>query len=176
LFNSIFHIRLCLILEKTTAEARSKVLDKSWEKSDARMSARDRSREFLASAMKVPGTTPDADSKSFMFYSHSDTQPHDGTGWTNQDDPTKETRITTDSADFLCGRGTADDEHGVLITTVAAIKALIAAGKTFPTVYIFFETGEESGSPNLTKHLELAEVEMGGPPAAVFVLDAGGPS
>jgi acetylornithine deacetylase/succinyl-diaminopimelate desuccinylase-like protein len=128
--------------------------------------------------LKVPGTSLDADSKSIMLYTHADTQPHAGTEWTYQVDPTKAARITTDSTDFLYGRRTTDNKHGVItsVAAVAAIKALMAAGKTFPTIYIFIETGEESGSPNLTNYLKLAAAEMGSPSAAVFVLDASGPS
>jgi hypothetical protein len=125
--------------------------------------------------IKIPGTAPNTTQNSIMMYAHADTQPYNADEWTYQSDPTEAIRFKTNTSDIMYGRGTTDNKHGP-ITTVCALKALLAAGKTFPDVYILIETGEESGSPGLDNYLNLATAEMGNVPAAVYILDAFGPS
>ncbi|MFD7779997.1 M20/M25/M40 family metallo-hydrolase [Streptomyces sp. NPDC059753] len=95
---------------------------------------------------EAPGTEPDARSghdETVLFYGHLDKQP-EGDGWTDGRSAWEPVFDGT----RLYGRGGADDGYA-LPAAVTALRALAVQGAARPRCVGVFETGEESGSPDL---------------------------
>ena len=102
-----------------------------------------------------------------LFYSHLDKQP-EATGWSEGKGPWKP--VIED--DWLFGRGSVDDGYGGY-AGVLSVLALQDQGVSHPTCRFLIETGEESGSPDLSFYLDELESVLG-VPDLVIVLDTGG--
>ena len=113
--------------------------------------------------VKIDG---DADGE-VLFYSHLDKQP-EASGWSEGKGPWKP--VIEDG--WLFGRGSVDDGYGGY-AGVLSILALQDQGVPHPTCRFLIETGEESGSPDLSLYLDELETVLG-VPDLVIVLDTGG--
>ena len=102
-----------------------------------------------------------------LFYSHLDKQP-EATGWSEGKGPWKP--VIED--DWLFGRGSVDDGYGGY-AGILSVLALQDQGVSHPTCRFLIETGEESGSPDLSFYLDELESVLG-VPDLVIVLDTGG--
>lgn len=102
-----------------------------------------------------------------LFYSHLDKQP-EASGWSEGKGPWKP--VVEDG--WLYGRGSVDDGYGGY-AGVLSILALQDQGIPHPTCRFLIETGEESGSPDLSHYLDELESVLG-VPDLVIVLDTGG--
>jgi len=102
-----------------------------------------------------------------LFYSHLDKQP-EASGWSEGKGPWKP--VIEDG--WLFGRGSVDDGYGGY-AGVLSILALQDQGVSHPTCRFLIETGEESGSPDLSFYLDELESVLG-VPDLVIVLDTGG--
>jgi acetylornithine deacetylase/succinyl-diaminopimelate desuccinylase-like protein len=102
-----------------------------------------------------------------LFYSHLDKQP-EASGWSEGKGPWKP--VIEDG--WLFGRGSVDDGYGGY-AGVLSILALQDQGVSHPTCRFLIETGEESGSPDLSFYLDELESVLG-VPELVIVLDTGG--
>lgn len=102
-----------------------------------------------------------------LFYSHLDKQP-EATGWSEGKGPWKP--VIED--DWLFGRGSVDDGYGGY-AGILSVLALQDQGVSHPTCRFLIETGEESGSPDLSFYLDELELVLG-VPDLVIVLDTGG--
>ena len=102
-----------------------------------------------------------------LFYSHLDKQP-EASGWSEGKGPWKP--VIEDG--WLYGRGSVDDGYGGY-AGVLSILALQDQGISHPTCRFLIETGEESGSPDLSYYLDELESVLG-VPDLVIVLDTGG--
>ena len=102
-----------------------------------------------------------------LFYSHLDKQP-EATGWSKDKGPWKP--VIED--DWLFGRGSVDDGYGGY-AGILSVLALQDQGVSHPTCRFLIETGEESGSPDLSFYLDELESVLG-VPDLVIVLDTGG--
>ena len=115
--------------------------------------------------LRSPGRTPllfvdipaqgTATEATVLVYGHLDKQPEfqgwrEGTGpWTPVFDGIR-----------LFGRGSADDAYAVCLLG-AALGALVAQGASYPRCVAVFETGEESGSPDLAYWLGVLGDRLG---------------
>ena len=115
--------------------------------------------------LRSPGRTPllfvdipaqgTAAEATVLVYGHLDKQPEfqgwrEGTGpWTPVFDGIR-----------LFGRGSADDAYAVCLLG-AALGALVAQGTSYPRCVAVFETGEESGSPDLAYWLGVLGDRLG---------------
>jgi acetylornithine deacetylase/succinyl-diaminopimelate desuccinylase-like protein len=113
--------------------------------------------------VKIDG---DADGE-VLFYSHLDKQP-EARGWSEGKGPWKP--VIEDG--WLFGRGSVDDGYGGY-AGILSILALQDQGVAHPTCRFLIETGEESGSPDLSFYLDELESVLG-IPDLVIVLDTGG--
>ena len=102
-----------------------------------------------------------------LFYSHLDKQP-EATGCSEGEGPWKP--VIED--DWLFGRGSVDDGYGGY-AGILSVLALQDQGVSHPTCRFLIETGEESGSPDLSFYLDELESVLG-VPDLVIVLDTGG--
>ena len=102
-----------------------------------------------------------------LFYSHLDKQP-EASGWSKGKGPW--TPVIEDG--WLFGRGSVDDGYGGY-AGILSVLALQDQGVAHPTCRFLIETGEESGSPDLSFYLDELESELG-IPDLVIVLDTGG--
>ena len=102
-----------------------------------------------------------------LFYSHLDKQPA-ATGWSEGKGPWKP--VIEDG--WLFGRGSVDDGYGGY-AGILSVLALQDQGVPHPTCRFLIETGEESGSPDLSFYLDELESVLG-VPDLVIVLDTGG--
>ena len=102
-----------------------------------------------------------------LFYSHLDKQP-EATGWSEGKGPWKP--VIEDG--WLFGRGSVDDGYGGY-AGILSVLALQDQGVSHPTCRFLIETGEESGSPDLSFYLDELESILG-VPDLVIVLDTGG--
>ena len=102
-----------------------------------------------------------------LFYSHLDKQP-EATGWSEGKGPWKP--VIEDG--WLFGRGSVDDGYGGY-AGILSVLALQDQGVSHPTCRFLIETGEESGSPDLSYYLDELESVLG-TPDLVIVLDTGG--
>ncbi|OIR20009.1 MAG: hypothetical protein BEU04_04135 [Marine Group III euryarchaeote CG-Bathy1] len=102
-----------------------------------------------------------------LFYSHLDKQP-EATGWSEGKGPWKP--VIEDG--WLFGRGSVDDGYGGY-AGILSVLALQDQGVPHPTCRFLIETGEESGSPDLSFYLDELESVLG-VPDLVIVLDTGG--
>jgi len=102
-----------------------------------------------------------------VFYSHLDKQP-EASGWSEGKGPWKP--VIEDG--WLFGRGSVDDGYGGY-AGILSVLALQDQGVSHPTCRFLIETGEESGSPDLSYYLDELESVLG-TPSLVIVLDTGG--
>ena len=102
-----------------------------------------------------------------LFYSHLDKQP-EASGWSEGKGPWKP--VIEDG--WLFGRGSVDDGYGGY-AGILSVLALQDQGIPHPTCRFLIETGEESGSPDLSYYLDELESVLG-IPDLVIVLDTGG--
>ena len=102
-----------------------------------------------------------------LFYSHLDKQP-EASGWSEGKGPWKP--VIEDG--WLFGRGSVDDGYGGY-AGVLSVLALQDQGVPHPTCRFLIETGEESGSPDLSYYLDELKSHLG-VPDLVIVLDTGG--
>ena len=102
-----------------------------------------------------------------VFYSHLDKQP-EASGWSEGKGPWKP--VIEDG--WLFGRGSVDDGYGGY-AGILSVLALQDQGVSHPTCRFLIETGEESGSPDLSYYLDELESVLG-TPDLVIVLDTGG--
>jgi len=109
----------------------------------------------------VPGELPGC----VLLYGHLDKQP-EFTGWDAGLGPWQP--VVRDGK--LYGRGGADDGYAVF-SSLAAILALKARNIALPRCLVMIEASEESGSINLSAHLEALGTGLGSP-ALVVCLDA----
>lgn len=121
--------------------------------------APDRSPLLIITAPgKLPGNT--------LIYGHLDKQPEGGT-WSEGLEPWKTAR----KGDGLYGRGMADDGYA-LPMALAALRILDQQGVERPTCTIIIESGEESGSPDMSYYLD-TYAEKIGTPDTIICLDSG---
>lgn len=112
--------------------------------------------------IEIPGT-----GKGNVFmYGHLDKQPG-VTGWDENKGPW--TPVIENGK--LYGRGGADDGYA-LFAELSALLALDADNAPRPRATILIESGEESGSPDLTHYMESLGERIG-PPDLIVVLDSG---
>ena len=102
-----------------------------------------------------------------LFYSHLDKQP-EASGWSEGKGPWKP--VIEDG--WLFGRGSVDDGYGGY-AGILSVLALQDQDIPHPTCRFLIETGEESGSPDLSYYLDELESDLG-IPDLVIVLDTGG--
>ena len=102
-----------------------------------------------------------------LFYSHLDKQP-EASGWSVGKGPWE----PVIENDWLFGRGSVDDGYGGY-AGILSVLALQEQGIPHPTCRFLLETGEESGSPDLSAYLDELENRLG-VPDLVVVLDTGG--
>jgi acetylornithine deacetylase/succinyl-diaminopimelate desuccinylase-like protein len=122
--------------------------------------------------LRLPGRTPllliDVPGQSddcVLMYGHLDKQP-EFTGWSSGLDPW--TPVLRDGK--LYGRGGADDGYA-LFASLTAVNALRDQGIAHARCVILIEASEESGSSDLTHHLETLGDRIGSP-TLVVCLDA----
>ena len=153
---------LPLIREHIRVPAVSPAYDPDWKARGHLDRAVDAAAEWLRNVplpgltvevLRAPGRTPliffeapgegARRDETVLFYGHLDKQP-EGDGWT-------EGRSAWEPAfdgTRLYGRGGADDGYA-LPAAVTAVRALAAQGAARPRCVGVFESGEESGSPDL---------------------------
>lgn len=107
-----------------------------------------------------------ADASTVVLYGHLDKQP-EMTGWRDGLGPWTPVR----DGDRLYGRGGADDGYAAF-ASIAAIEAVQAGGGSHSRCLVLIEASEESGSPDLTAHLD-ALGERLGDVALLVCLDSG---
>ena len=101
-----------------------------------------------------------------VLYGHLDKQP-EMTGWRDGLGPWTPVR----DGDRLYGRGGADDGYAAF-ASIAAIEAVQSSGGSHGRCLVLIEASEESGSPDLTAHLD-ALGERLGEVALLVCLDSG---
>jgi acetylornithine deacetylase/succinyl-diaminopimelate desuccinylase-like protein len=101
-----------------------------------------------------------------ILYGHLDKQP-EMTGWNEGMGPWTPVLI----GDRLYGRGGADDGYAAF-GALAAIEALQATGGSHPRCVVLIEASEESGSPDLSAHVDALLPRLGSP-SLVLCLDSG---
>jgi acetylornithine deacetylase/succinyl-diaminopimelate desuccinylase-like protein len=156
----------------------SPAFDPDWEERGAITAAvellaewvKDQDPALTVEIMTLPGRTPlllidnGGTGDPIVIYGHMDKQPPLGE-WRSGLGPWEPVR----EGDLLYGRGTADDGYA----TFAAVTGLLAAGGGQGRVLVLIEASEESGSPDLSAHLENLEQRIG-TPRLVICLDSGG--
>jgi acetylornithine deacetylase/succinyl-diaminopimelate desuccinylase-like protein len=170
--------------EYVTIPCLSPAFDQDWQKTGAidnavsslRNWAQARRIEGLVTSLStLPGRTPCllVEVPSFLgglgstlLYGHLDKQPPLGT-WSEGLSPFEPVR----RGDLLFGRGAADDGYS-LFSALLAIEALQATKVPHGRCVILIEASEESGSPDLTAHLD-ALTETLGAVDLVVCLDSG---
>lgn len=114
--------------------------------------------EVLRPAGRTPLIFAEVDGvtdRTVFFYGHLDKQPP-STGWDANKGPT----TPVIEGGKLFGRGSVDNGYGPY-TAVAALEALQKQGLPHPRAILFFELGEESGSPDLAYYFDLLKPRMG---------------
>jgi acetylornithine deacetylase/succinyl-diaminopimelate desuccinylase-like protein len=122
--------------------------------------------------LRLPGRTPvlmvdvpgDVDD-CVLMYGHLDKQP-EFSGWSDGLDPW--TPVLRDGK--LYGRGGADDGYA-LFASLTAIRALREQGVPHARCVVLIEASEESGSPDLSHHIDALGDRLGRP-TLVVCLDA----
>ncbi len=109
----------------------------------------------------VPGQVEDC----VLMYGHLDKQP-EFSGWSDGLEPW--TPVLRDGK--LYGRGGADDGY-VLFASLTAIRALREQGVPHARCVVLIEASEESGSPDLSHHIDALGDRLGRP-TLVVCLDA----
>ncbi len=111
--------------------------------------------------------TGDADAQdTVLLYGHLDKQPPVG-GWSEGLDPW--TPVIRDGR--LYGRGSVDDGYAPY-AAITAIEAIRAHGGAHARCVLLLETGEESGSPDMSAYLEHLADRLG-TVSLVVCLDSG---
>lgn len=113
----------------------------------------------------IPAFGTDASEASVLCYGHLDKQP-ENSGWTGNSAPFKP--VVEDGK--LYGRGCADDGYCVY-SALTAVKALEVNAVSHPRICGLIETGEESGSPDLSYWLRMTAPRMNNT-ALILVLDS----
>ena len=113
----------------------------------------------------IPAFGTDASEASVLCYGHLDKQP-ENSGWTGNRAPFKP--VVEDGK--LYGRGCADDGYSVY-SALTAVKALEVNAVSHPRICGLIETGEESGSPDLSYWLRMTAPRMKNT-ALILVLDS----
>lgn len=113
--------------------------------------------------IEVPGVD---DEHTVLVYGHLDKQP-EAQGW----DDNKAPWTPVIEGEKLYGRGAADDGYA-LFSAMSSIAALRKQGLSHPTVKLFIECSEESGSPDVRAYLEYLQDRIA-TPDLVCVLDSG---
>lgn len=113
--------------------------------------------------VEIPGVE---DNHSVLVYGHLDKQP-EAEGW----DPDKAPWKPLLENEKLYGRGAADDGYA-LYCAISSVAALREQGLAHPTIKLFIECSEESGSPDIKAYLEHLSDRIG-TPDLVLVLDSG---
>ncbi len=113
--------------------------------------------------IEIPGVDDD---HNILIYGHLDKQP-EADGWDNNKGPWNP--VVED--DKLYGRGAADDGYA-LYSAISSIAAIKNQNLSHPTIKLFIECSEESGSPDIRTYLKLLEKRIA-KPDLVLVLDSG---
>jgi acetylornithine deacetylase/succinyl-diaminopimelate desuccinylase-like protein len=165
------------LAEYTRIECLSPAFDPDWEERREIMAAAELLRDWtlaqdgslVAEIVQLPGRTPvllvenGGSGDPILIYGHMDKQPPLG-DWRPGLAPFEPVR----EGDLLYGRGTADDGYALF----AAVTALLAAEGGRGRVVILIEASEESGSPDLSAHVEHLRQRIG-TPSLVICLDSG---
>ena len=106
------------------------------------------------------------DEHCVLVYGHLDKQP-EATGW----DADKGPWTPVIENDKLYGRGAADDGYA-LFSAISSIAAIKEQGLSHPTIKLFIECSEESGSPDIKAYLNHLQDQIA-TPDLVVVLDSG---
>jgi len=113
--------------------------------------------------IEIPGVNDD---HNVLVYGHLDKQP-EAEGWDKGKGPWKP--IVENNK--LYGRGAADDGYA-LFSAISSISALKEQGLSHPTIKLFIECSEESGSPDIKAYLDHLQNQIG-TPDLIVVLDSG---
>ena len=113
--------------------------------------------------IEIPGVDDD---HNVLVYGHLDKQP-EAEGWDSNKGPWQP--VIENSK--LYGRGAADDGYA-LYSAISSIAAIKDQGLSHPTIKLFIECSEESGSPDISAYLKHLERRVG-TPDLVVVLDSG---
>ena len=116
--------------------------------------------------MEIPAFGGGSDGDTVLLYGHLDKQP-EMTGWRDGLGPWSPVL----EGHKLYGRGGADDGYAAF-ASVLAIEAAQAAGFAHHRCVVLIEASEESGSPDLPRHL-VALRDRIGTPSLVLCLDSG---
>lgn len=148
--------------------------DPDWESNQSLFKACNFALAFLkaqqlantrAEIFTYPGRTPllvavvdtPSPNSNILIYGHLDKQPPN-TGWDDGLGP----YIPVKKGDFLYGRGSSDDGYA-FFAAVLILKAMQNDGSLKHRVVLFFETGEESGSPDIPYHFAFYKDTIGKP-------------
>jgi acetylornithine deacetylase/succinyl-diaminopimelate desuccinylase-like protein len=165
------------LAEYTRIQCLSPAFDADWAERREIMAAAELLRDWAldqdatltAEIVELPGRTPvllienGGSGDPILIYGHMDKQPPLG-DWRPGLAPFEPVR----EGDLLYGRGTADDGYALF----AAVTALLAAEGGRGRVVILIEASEESGSPDLSAHVEHLRARLG-TPSLVICLDSG---
>ena len=113
--------------------------------------------------IEIPGVDDD---HSVLVYGHLDKQP-EAEGWDSNKGPWH----PVIENNKLYGRGAADDGYA-LYSAISSIAALKDQSLSHPTIKLFIECSEESGSPDIRAYLKHLEKRIG-QPDLILVLDSG---
>ncbi len=113
--------------------------------------------------IEIPGVDSD---HNVLVYGHLDKQP-EAEGWDSNKGPWK----PVIENNRLYGRGAADDGYA-LYSAISSIVALKDQNLSHPTIKLFIECSEESGSPDIRAYLKHLEKRIG-QPDLILVLDSG---
>jgi acetylornithine deacetylase/succinyl-diaminopimelate desuccinylase-like protein len=113
----------------------------------------------------VPASSPGETEDCVLMYGHLDKQP-EFSGWSDGLEPW--TPVIRDGK--LYGRGGADDGYA-LFASLTAIRAVRQQGLPHARCVVLIEASEESGSPDLSHHIEALGSRLGSP-SLVVCLDA----
>lgn len=166
------------LCEYTRIPCLSPAFDPDWAERGALMEAarlleawvRDQDGALHTEIVELAGRTPvllvdnGGSGDPVVVYGHMDKQPPLG-AWRSGLGPYEPVR----EGDLLYGRGTADDGYA----TFAAVTGLLAADGGRGRVLVLIEASEESGSPDLSAHLDNLRARIG-TPRLVLCLDSGG--
>lgn len=175
------------LVEFVGIPALSPAFDADWAKSGQLRAAVEHVRAWIASrglpgagfeilelpgrspllVVDVPATAGAQAQGAVILYGHLDKQPSVGE-WSAGLDPWK--AVVRD--DRLYGRGAVDDGYSGYAATLA-LEAVRAAGGEHARTVLLLETGEESGSPDLSAYMDLLADRLG-EVSLVVCLDAGG--
>lgn len=115
---------------------------------------------------EIPATDASLAERTVLLYGHLDKQP-EMTGWREGLGPW----TPVIEGDRLYGRGGADDGYAAF-ASLLAIEAARANGLAHARLLVLIEASEESGSRDLSAHLELLGDRLGSP-ELVICLDSG---